>query len=47
MSFDALLRLSNKFTPRIEQLVEGKQKQNLIKFSLVLYCYFNVYYSSE
>jgi len=28
MTFDALSQLLNKFTPRIDQLVEGKQKSH-------------------
>jgi len=33
--------------PHIDQLVEDKSKQNFIKFSCCLYCYFDLYYSSE
>jgi len=29
MTLDALLQLSNKFRPRTDSLVEGKQKQKL------------------
>jgi len=32
MTLDALSQLSNKYTPRIDQLVEGKKNKNLIKF---------------
>jgi len=33
MALDALLQLSNKCTPRIDQLVEGKKNnKNLIEF---------------
>jgi len=42
MTLDALLQLSNKCTPRIDQLVEGKKTKISLNLDVVFYCYFNV-----